>query len=117
MLQYIILCLIAGAYQLDSSAPPSLPEIHTLVLTEAAAKWSDLATMLHVDHRVVKIIEMDCHYKVEASCMQMLTRWLKCDPYTGNLPRTWDTLLSALSAIGKTQFVENLKAQYFRSHH
>ena len=110
-----VLCFSVGADRLDTSALPTLKEIHRLVLTPAAAKWIDLATMLEVDPCVVDIISKDCHYKVEESCMQMLTRWLNNDSNTGRQPRTWKTLLSALWRIGKRTFVEKLIAQYFKS--
>lgn len=111
------LCFSVVADRLDTTALPTLAEIRILVLLEAAAKWTDLATMLQVDPCVVDIISKECHGKVEESCMQMLTRWLNNDSNTGRQPRTWKTLLSALWLIGKRRFVENLIAQYFKPCH
>lgn len=113
----VISSFCVGADRLDTSALPKLPEIQILVVTEAAAMWNQLATMLQVDPCVIDTISSDCLGKAEASCLKMLTKWLNRDPNTGMQPRTWKTLLSALWAIGKRQFVENLIARYFKSHY
>lgn len=113
----VISSFSVGVHLLDTSALPTLPEIQILVLTEAAGKWYQLATMLEVDPCVIDIILKDCPSNAEVACLQMLTRWLNHSPNTGRQPRTWKTLLSALLAIGKRHFVESLIARYFKSHH
>lgn len=69
---------------------------------------------LLVDTCVIGIVLNDCLGKSEPACLEILNRWLNRERNTGDKPRTWKTLLDALSEVGNRQFVENLRKQKFK---
>ena len=61
-----------------------------------SAKWEELALALHFDGEVIRAVEQNQHFQVEACCRTILQRWLDGE---GLQPVTWETLVEALVDI------------------
>ena len=61
-----------------------------------SANWEELALALHFDREVIRAVERNQHFQVEAACRTILQRWLD---RKGLQPVTWETLVEALVDI------------------
>ena len=74
------------------------------------AKWRDFGTFLHVDPHVMDSISGN---KSDAGCMlQLVEKWLIHENGTGDLPRTWKTVVQAVKDVGKGLLAEQLAEQH-----
>ena len=78
---------------------PTLNELNQLVVQKVAAQWYPLGLSLGVEPRVLAIVKADHPGDVEGACRDLLHRWLSRGPDTGEQPRVW---LFVLTAIRKT---------------
>ena len=78
------------------------------MITQSQGEWKDLAQHLHFENFEVGAIESN-NKGVRDMCGDMLGKWLEGQGKRG--PRTWDILLQALSEMGKTELVKDLKAK------
>ena len=89
------------------------PKIFELKFTEnkvvekVKADWEELAYALYFEHDTVKAIEKDTHSgDVNKACTSVLSKWLDGEGKRG--PRTWATLLEALTDMGKTELAKEI---------
>ena len=87
------------------------PEIYDLkfthkVVEKVQADWADLAYALKFETSAVKAIRRDAH-DVNEACTDMLSRWLDGQGERG--PRTWATLLKALTDMKQTELVKEIR--------
>ena len=78
---------------------PTLNELNQLVVWRVAAQWYPLGLSLGVEPAVLATVEANHRGDVEGACRNLLSRWLSRSPGTGEQPRVW---LSVLTAIRQT---------------
>ena len=75
------------------------------------ARWREFGTHLHVMPAVLDFISKN--YSDVASCMLVLVeKWLWHDDRTGDLPRTWETVVLAVKRTGLGRLAEQLEQRY-----
>ena len=75
------------------------------------AQWKEFAVHLRVDLNTRRLISQKCQ-NIGEDCFKELTRrWLCSGDGTGDLPRTWETVLQALklSMTGFPLLVEDVR--------
>ena len=98
---------------LDVSSTPDMSDVDELVVTEVAANWERVALRLGVEGRVSEGVLKNHPNDHEEACQDMLNRWLKRDPHTGEEERTWSTLLIALGRAGFEELERRLRREHF----
>ena len=73
------------------------------------AQWNEFAVYLHVDIATRKLIRQKCLNIGEDCFKELIHRWLCGKDGTGDLERTWKTLLDALGLTGHPLLVEDVK--------
>ena len=86
-----------------------------------ASKWKLFALHLKVDWDFVVIIEEQCpdssnrfygkHGRLKQCLHYLLEEWLYEQKGTGDLPRTWDTIVTALESCRISSLAESLRRQ------
>ena len=98
---------------LDVLSTPDMSDVDELVVTEVAAKWQRVALRLGVEGRVSEGVLKNHPNDREGACQDMLNRWLRRDPHTGEEERTWSTLLTALGRAGFEELERRLQREHF----
>ena len=98
---------------LDVSSTPDMSDVDELVVTEVAANWQRVALRLGVEGCVSEAVLKNHPNDREGACQDMLDRWLKRDPHTGEEERTWSTLLTALGRAGFEELERRLQREHF----
>ena len=73
------------------------------------AQWRVFGTFLYVHPAALDRISRD---DVTLCMLQLVEKWLVGENGTGNLPRTWQTVVQAVKNTGKRQLAEQLAEQY-----
>ena len=82
---------------------PTLNELNQLVVWRVAAQWYPLGLSLGVEPAVLATVKADHPGDVEGACRDLLCRWLSRGPGTGEQPRVWLSVLTAIrETVGKT---------------
>ena len=102
-----------GARILDVSSTPDMSDVDELVVTEVAANWERVALRLGMEGRVSEGVLKNHPNDCEGACQDMLDRWLRRDPHTGEEERTWSTLLTALGRAGFEELERRLRKEHF----
>ena len=75
------------------------------------AEWRKFGPYLHVEPAVMDRIEKD--KSIMGACMlQLVEKWLYRDDETGDLSRTWKTVVQAVKETGKRPLAEQLAEQH-----
>ena len=75
------------------------------------AKWKHFGSSLRFDATLLNAIEAD--NMGSANCMLALViKWLNKDDGTGDLPRTWETVVKAVKGSGSAELARNLAKNY-----
>ena len=98
---------------LDVSSTPDMSDVDELVVTEVAANWQRVALRLGVEGCVSAAVLRNRPNDSTGACQDMLDRWLKRDPHTGEEERTWSTLLIALGRMGFEELERRLRREHF----
>ena len=98
---------------LDISSTPDMRDVGELVVTEVAANWQRVALRLGVEGCVSEAVLKNHPNDREGTCQDMLDRWLRRDPHTGEEERTWSTLLIALGRAGFEELERSLRREHF----
>ena len=78
------------------------------MVEKVSANWEELALALHFDGEVIRAVERNQHFQVEACCRTILQRWLDGE---GLQPVTWETLLEALVDIEHDTLARDLRRE------
>ena len=91
-----------------------LSDVFSALLTEdkVASKWKLFAHHLKVEMYFIRVIEEACQdsfsrsygawHGISNECLyHLLKEWLYEEKGTGDLPRTWDTIVTALESLRK----------------
>ena len=74
-------------------------------------QWREFGTHLHTERVTLDSIGTD-NPKVGERMLQLVEKWLGHDNGTGDLPRTWETVVHAVKKTGKGRLAETLAQQY-----
>ncbi len=75
------------------------------------AQWRLFGTFLYVKSSVIDGISKD-NSDVDTCILRLLDKWLGHENGTGDLPRTWQTLVQAVKHTGKGLLAEHLAKQH-----
>ena len=97
---------IAGSPEPSPSpllSTPTLNELNQPVVWRVAAKWYALGLSLGLEATLLATIMANHPGDVEGACRDLLCRWLSRGPGTGEQPRVWLSVLTAIrETVGKT---------------
>ena len=97
-----------ASYYLSSSLSPVSTDILARLNHRLDAKWRHFGTFLGVEYQVMEAIQRE-NGGSPADCMlDMLGKWTSCLAGTGNLPRTWQTIVDAVQFSGDRILAHNL---------
>ena len=74
-------------------------------------QWREFGTFLHVAPAVLDFISQ-INSDVASCMLQLVEKWLCHDNGTGNLPRTWETVVLAVKRTGRELLAEQLVEQH-----
>ena len=74
-------------------------------------QWRQFGTHLHVETDILSSIDAD-NSNVRERMLQLVEKWLGYDNRTGDLPRTWETVVQAVKSTGKGRLAEQMAQQY-----
>ena len=75
---------------------PELAELQEHVVPFVAAQWEAVSDYLLVSYEKRAAIAASERGRVEVCCRELFNQWLQQSKGTGNSPRTWSTVLSAV---------------------
>ena len=76
------------------------------------ARWREFGTYVHVEPAIMDRIDGNNKSNVGACMLQLVENWLGRDNGTGDLPRTWKTVVQAVKNTGKERLAEQLAEKY-----
>ena len=74
-------------------------------------QWRQFGTFLHIECVILDSIYTD-KSNVGERMLQLVEKWLGHDNGTGDLPRTWGTVVQAVKQTGKGQLAEQLARRH-----
>ena len=75
------------------------------------AEWREFGTFLHVQPAIMDGIDKD-RTNVGACMLQLVEDWVWHKDGTGDLPRTWTTVVQAIKDMGAGVLAQQLADQY-----
>ena len=78
------------------------------VVEEVSPDWEKLALALQFRGCVIRAVERNQHFQVEAACRTILQKWL--DGESGQ-PVNWETLMECLEDIGRSTLASELRRE------
>ena len=75
------------------------------------AQCWEFGTHLHIEPAFMDSIGTD-YSTVRERMLQLVTKWLVHENGTGDLPRTWKTVMQAVKSTGKERLAEQLAQRY-----
>ena len=88
-----------------------MTEVIEALRKEVDAKWRYFGTFLHFKSSLMDAIntnKKDC-----TDCMlDLVTKWVNEDEGTGDLPRTWETVVKAVRGSGCAQLPKKLAKEH-----
>ena len=94
---------------------PSEEKLLQLVGSQMCAKWNMFSLYLGVQKHVRDEVSHNCQRMAKGCFVEVVGRWLSNDDGTGDSPRTWETVCSALGDIGHAPLAEEVKQKLFQS--
>ena len=73
--------------------------------------WRDFGTFLHVEPASMDNINMD-NLGVSQCLLKLVEKWFSYQDGTGDLPRTWKTVVHAVKCTGKITLAQQLAEQH-----
>ena len=70
-------------------------------------QWREFGTYLHIEPAFMDSIDTN-NSNVGERMLQLVEKWLAHDNGTGDLPRTWETVVQAVKNMGKGRLAEKL---------
>ena len=109
--KFLLFCVYAFSCHAGSPDPsprpvlstPALNELNQLVVWRVAAQWHPLGLSLGVEATLLATVKADHPGDAEGACRDLLCRWLSRGPGTGEQPRVWLSVLTAVrETVGET---------------
>ena len=88
-----------------------MADITEALENQVDAHWNRFGNSLRCDPALMDMIQAN---KGEcADCMlDLVTKWVRKDEGTGDLPRTWETVIKAVKASGHKQLAKELAGKF-----
>ena len=83
-------------------------EIVRLVGSQMCAKWIPFAVYLGIEKHIRDEVSYKCLREPKDCFIEAVGRWLSHEDGTGDSPRTWETVFSALQEMGFTLLVKEV---------
>ena len=88
-----------------------MTEVTEALGNQVDAKWRHFGSCLRFDSTLIDTIETD--NRGSTGCMlDLVTKWVNEDEGTGDLPRTWQTVVQAVKSSGRMQLANELAKKY-----
>ena len=81
---------------------PTEVELLRLVGSQMCAKWNTFAVYLGIEKHIRDEVSYKCLREPKDCFIEVVGRWLSHEDGTGDNPRTWETVFSALQEMGFT---------------
>ena len=89
----------------------SMTDVIQALQHQVDARWRHFGTFLRFDPALMDTIDVD--KKGSADCMlELVTMWVSFHDGTGQLPRTWQTVVDAVKGSGRGKLAEELAVKY-----
>ena len=75
---------------------PTLSQLKRQVVWRVAGQWYEVGVSLEVRAAVLDTIQADNPHSVRQACCAMYREWLSRGPGTGEQPRVWQSVLTAV---------------------
>ena len=75
------------------------------------SEWRAFGSRLRVKTSIMDSIEKD-KAKVGERMLQLVEKWLDEEDQTGNLPRTWETVVQVVRGMGKVPLAKQLAEKH-----
>ena len=108
----------AGSLEPSPSPVPTTPtlnKLNQLVVWRVAAQWYPLGLSLGVEPTVLATIMANHPGDVEGACRDLLCRWWLRSPGTGEQPRVWFSVLTAIRETVGEMIAEEVEREAFPS--
>ena len=76
-------------------------------------KWSEFSLYLGIEKHIRDEVSYKCLREAKDCFIEVVGRWLSREDGTGDNPRTWETVFSALRDMGQSHLVEEVKVKLF----
>ena len=86
-----------------------------LIGLKICVKWSEFSLYLGIEKHIRDEVSHNCHRMAKVCFIEIVGRWLSHEDGTGDSPRTWETVFSALRDMGLSHLVEEVEAELFRT--
>ena len=91
----------------------SKDDLIRLIGSKTCVKWSEFSLYLGIEKHIRDEVSLNCHRVAKDCFIKVVSRWLSHEDGTGDNPRTWETVFSALRDMGRAHLVEEVKAELF----
>ena len=88
-----------------------IPDVIEALGHRLDVRWREFGTHLHVQSAILDEIIVN-NSNVTSRMLQLVEKWLSHETGTGDLPRTWQTVVQAVKHMGKGRLAEQLEQQY-----
>ena len=79
---------------------------------KADSKWRHFGTSLHFDPALMNIIESNYNKSVTDCMLDLVTKWVENERGSGDLPRTWQTVVETVRKLNDRKLAEELAKTY-----
>ena len=84
-----------------------------LIGLKTYVKWCEFSLYLGIEKHIRDEVSHNCRRVAKDCFIEVFHRWLSHEDGTGDSPRTWETVFSALRDMGQSHLVEEVKAELF----
>ena len=89
----------------------SMTEVTEALGNQVDAKWKHFGSCLRFDSTLTDTIEKN-NRECSDCMLDLVTKWVNKDEGTGDLPRTWETVVKAVKISGRIQLARELAEHY-----
>ena len=79
---------------------------------KADSKWRHFGTFLRFDPALMNTIESDHNRSVTDCMLDLVTKWVDNEEGSGDLPRTWQTVVETVRKLKDRKLAEELEKTY-----
>ena len=76
------------------------------------ASWKKFGVLLEVDSDALDDIKKDNSGNTSNCMLDLVVKWTSCKSGTGDLPRTWETVVQAVRDTGQLKLAERLAKKH-----
>ena len=87
------------------------PDVITSLKQQLDAQWRQFGTFLFVEPAIMNNIEIS-KVNVGLCMLSLVEKWLKGENGTGELPRTWMSVVQAVDKVGNRRLAAQLAEQH-----